>query len=172
MNNSHRVGAPKPWYREIWPWLLMLPPALSVAGGVTMVVLATRTSSALAVDDYARIETLTKERFARDLQATRLGISAELAFERQSERIVLSLAAVRLATLPQVVTLRLRHATNPARDLDIALVRQGEVFSAPLALPDGLFAIELLPPDRTWRLGAGPLHLDGRVALSPQTDGA
>lgn len=30
----------RPWYREPWPWLLMLPPLLSMIGGFTMLYLA------------------------------------------------------------------------------------------------------------------------------------
>ena len=26
----------RPWYRQLWPWLLMLPPAAAVIGGVSL----------------------------------------------------------------------------------------------------------------------------------------
>ena len=31
---------PRPWYRQLWPWLLILPPALSVVGGAVTYYLA------------------------------------------------------------------------------------------------------------------------------------
>jgi hypothetical protein len=106
MNETTRD--PRPWYRQIWPWLLMLPPALSVAGGVTMVYLATHTPAALVVDDYARIEELTNERFERDREAQRLGLTAELRIEREAGRIELALAASAPYELPGAVHLLCR----------------------------------------------------------------
>lgn len=32
--------ASRPWYRHLWPWLLMLPPALAVVGGAVTYYLA------------------------------------------------------------------------------------------------------------------------------------
>jgi hypothetical protein len=32
--------APKPWYRHVWPWLLIVPPAAAVIGGCFVLYLA------------------------------------------------------------------------------------------------------------------------------------
>lgn len=159
---------PRPWYREIWPWLLMLPPALSVAGGAAMVYLATHTSSALVVDDYARIEALTSERFERDREAARLGIGAELTFARAPSRIELSLAAPAPFTLPRTLELALQHATNPAADRKIELVRAGDRYTAAADLAPGHYRIELVPEDGAWRLGGELPGSDVRISLRPQ----
>ena len=31
---------PRPWYRQLWPWLLMVPPAAAVIGGALTLYLA------------------------------------------------------------------------------------------------------------------------------------
>jgi hypothetical protein len=31
---------PRPWYRQLWPWLLILPPAAAVIGGFITLYLA------------------------------------------------------------------------------------------------------------------------------------
>lgn len=31
---------PRPWYRQLWPWLLILPPAAAVLGGLLTLYLA------------------------------------------------------------------------------------------------------------------------------------
>jgi hypothetical protein len=31
---------PKPWYRHLWPWLLIVPPAAAVIGGFLVLYLA------------------------------------------------------------------------------------------------------------------------------------
>jgi hypothetical protein len=182
----------RPWYREFWPWLLMLPPALSVVGGVAMLFLAIETPSALVVDDYARIEELTSERFDRDREALRLGLTAELEIEREAGHVELFLAAPPSYELPDVLILVLRHATNPAADLELSLAREGdrfgsdaghfgadagrpgaeaEHFGADAELDTGIYYVELMDPERTWRLSAGARWLDGRIGLEPQADG-
>ena len=30
----------KPWYKQLWPWLIMLPPLAAVIGGVVTLILA------------------------------------------------------------------------------------------------------------------------------------
>jgi hypothetical protein len=38
-----RGSETRPWYRQLWPWLLMLPPALAVVGGgITLYLAVTR----------------------------------------------------------------------------------------------------------------------------------
>ena len=171
MNDSHGNGAQRPWYRQVWPWLLMLPPALSVAGGVTMVWLATRTPSALVVEDYARIEELTSARFARDREALRLALSAEMHFERSTGRIEVSLQTPAAAQSPSVLLLLLSHATNPDADREVRLVRYGSVYRADVQLIPGRYHVELMPEDRTWRLSVAAGWLDGALSLKPQPDG-
>lgn len=171
MTAAKDKAATVPWYREVWPWLLMVPPALSVVGGVAMLYLATQTPSALVVDDYARIEELTSERFARDREARRLELSAELSFESGTGRIEVTLEAPVSDELPDALTLALRHATDPSADRELNLARRGERFVAIAQLAPGRYLLELMPQDGTWRLGTGARRLAGRVVLRPQSDG-
>jgi hypothetical protein len=42
---------PKPWYRHVWPWLLMVPPAAAViGGGVTLYLALTRPDALVRKD--------------------------------------------------------------------------------------------------------------------------
>jgi hypothetical protein len=157
----------KPWYREIWPWLLMLPPLTAVAGGVTMAVLAIRTPDTLIVADYAHIEELTGERFALDREAARLGVTASLLFSEN--RIELTLGGA--GAVPGELVLRLQHATDANLDRELSLLRRGAVFTVESAIPQGRYRIELLPPDRPWRLASGLLYPAGQLELSPQDAG-
>ena len=172
MNESHGGVSGRPWYREHWPWLLMLPPALSIVGGVAMLYLATQTPSALVVEDYSRIEELTSERFARDREAQRLALTAELRFEREAGRIEVLLGGTAAMEFPGTLTLSLRHATDPAGDRELNLARRGELFVVDTELAPGRYHLELMPESRAWRLGAGARYLDGAVVLQPQVDGA
>lgn len=168
--NADAAGrSARPWYREFWPWALMLPPLAAVAGGIAMIVLATHTPSALVVEDYARIEELTSQRFERDRQAVNLGLAATLSLSRDPGRVELSLSAPADFELPRALTLYLRHATNPDGDRELRLVRYGDAFAADVEVLPGRYRIEVMPEDRAWRLGAAVVRLEGRITLSAQT---
>jgi len=66
-----------PWYRQFWPWLLMLPPAVSVVAGLLTFYLA-GAEPAMVVDDYGRIAMATAQRVERAERAAELGINARL----------------------------------------------------------------------------------------------
>jgi hypothetical protein len=42
---------PRPWYRQLWPWLLILPPAAAVVGGALTYYLAVTRPDALVRQD-------------------------------------------------------------------------------------------------------------------------
>lgn len=44
-------NAPRPWYRQLWPWLLMLPPAAAVVGGALTYYLAVTRPDTLVRQD-------------------------------------------------------------------------------------------------------------------------
>ena len=171
MSSAKLNGEGRPWYRQIWPWMLMLPPALAVAGGVSMLVLAMHTPSALVIEDYSRIEELTSLRFARDGEARRMALTAEIRFLQAPGRVELMLSGTDDFTYPDVLTLSFRHPTNPAGDFELTLARAGDIFVADTGFAPGSYFVELMPEDSSWRLGSGVQRLDGLVVLHPQTDG-
>ena len=170
MSASVKYGRKRPWYREVWPWLLMLPPAASVLGGVTMIYLANNTTSALVVEDYSRIEEITSTRFERDRRAAELDLTAELEFATAPARVEVVLAAPESFVQPRTLLLGLRHATNPDADREVTLVRAGVGYTAAAELTAGHYRAELSPDDRSWRLGGEIYRLDGRIVLAPQTE--
>jgi len=41
----------KPWYRQLWPWLLIIPPTGAViGGGITLYLAITRSDSVVSQD--------------------------------------------------------------------------------------------------------------------------
>ena len=41
----------KPWYRQLWPWLLMIPPTAAViGGGITLYLAVTRPDTLVRQD--------------------------------------------------------------------------------------------------------------------------
>lgn len=41
----------RPWYRQLWPWLLILPPAVAVIGGALTLYLALTRPDTLVSQD-------------------------------------------------------------------------------------------------------------------------
>jgi len=44
----------KPWYRQLWPWLVFLPPAVAVVGGMTTLYLVIKYPDAEVCGSYVR----------------------------------------------------------------------------------------------------------------------
>ena len=156
-----------PWYRQLWPWLLMLMPALAVVGGFITLWFALSTNNAMVVDDYYKEGKAINLELARDREAAQRGLDATIASEGGG--IVVRLAA-RNGSLPPFVTLRVVHATRAELDRTFTLARtDGGVYAAPDGqLPGpGRWNLLVEDPERTWRLTAAaegfaaPVRLGG-----------
>jgi hypothetical protein len=174
MSTPGAVSA-RPWYREPWPWLLMLPPVLSVAGGVAMVYLALDTPTELAVADYARIEEVTADRFARDTRAAELGLTAEVAFAPAGEgraTVTVTLATPANEAPPAAVRLELQHAALRAHDIAVTLGRARDgaanVYAGEIALAPGHYGVEIGSLDLEWRLAGVLTQLPQALRLTAQ----
>src|SRR5690349_8547523 len=71
----------KPWHRQLWSWLLMLRPIVSVVGGIAVLCVAVKTNDGLVADDYYQRsitinERLVRERSAADCAAKDLACAA------------------------------------------------------------------------------------------------
>ena len=69
VRNLQTASGPKPWHKQVWPWLLMLPPAISVIGGIAVLCVAVRTNDGLVAEDYYRRGVTINERLARERSA-------------------------------------------------------------------------------------------------------
>jgi len=165
----------QPWYRQLWPWLLMLPPFAAVLGGFAMLYLAASLPNALVVDDYARIEDITREQFARDARADALGVKALLELSAGLEgaariSVVLESATAEFSA-PTKLVLQLRHATNEQADRKVVLDWAGARYSGVIDLTPGRYRLDLMPADGLWRLGGSLTRWPGTVRLLSHADG-
>jgi hypothetical protein len=143
-----------PWYRQVWPWLLMIMPALALVGGGITYWLAATTNNALVVDDYYREGKAINQQLARDRAAVALGLSGELV-RGANDAPELRLTATHPAALPPALVLRLVHATRAELDRTIPMTAAGDGrYVAPDArLPaEGRWNVHLEDPGRAWRL--------------------
>jgi len=136
------------WYRQRWPWLLMLGPgAVLVAGAVTTWI-AFASADGLVVDDYYKQGLAVNRVLAKEEEAKRLGISADV-------RLGGGEIAVRLAGQhPPALFVQLAHATRAGLDVRLRLAPGADgAYRAELApLAPGRWQIVIEDPRGSWRL--------------------
>ena len=59
----------KPWHRQLWPWMLIAPPLVSVIGGIALVWVAIATDDGLVTPDYYREGISINQRLTREQAA-------------------------------------------------------------------------------------------------------
>ncbi len=111
----------KPWYRQFWPWFLILPPAAAVVAGIYTISLAVSTSDSLVMvaDDGMDVVTernLAAERYARDM-----GIAATLAIDTDTGAINATVVADSDVEWPKTVELMFSHPAFAERDQTVTL---------------------------------------------------
>ena len=58
-----------PWHRQLWPWMLIAPPLVSVIGGIALVWVAIATDDGLVTPDYYRQGMSINQRLTREQAA-------------------------------------------------------------------------------------------------------
>jgi hypothetical protein len=147
----------RPWYRHVWPWLLMIPPLASVVGGVTTLTLAIRTPDALVVDDYSTIGKYTQQKLERSKLAAELGLVGEGAIEAPLETGGAQSLALTIANVPYPppprLTLAFSHPTRAGLDKLTVLTWDGARYRGLVeGLPDSRYYLQVEPPAGDWRL--------------------
>ena len=126
----------RPWYRERWPWLLILGPAVVLVAGAITTWIAFASADGLVAEDYYKQGLGINRQLAREDAVRRLGIAAELQIEGGSLFVKLSGGA------PEALFVHLAHATRAGHDVRLRLAPQA----------DGRYGAELPPmPAGRWR---------------------
>lgn len=144
-----------PWYRQFWPWFLIMLPASVVVAGISMVFIANRGADDLVVDDYYKDGLAINRKLEKKELATSLGLSAHLTFD--GDQVIVTTAGPVDA---EVLQLQLSHPLEADRDFTIPVVQ-----STPGAYHGRLVAP--VAPRWHWALesgGAPAWRLDGSVS--------
>ena len=148
-----QIKAFRPWYAQVWPWLLMLGPVTVILAGAYTSWLAFSRQDAMVVDDYYRLGKAINQDLRRDRAATALGLSFNSRYDAAAGRLsgkILSFGV----PIPGKITIRLAHATQPEKDLklDAQTDRRGE-FSIDLPMLErARWQVSVESEGRDWRL--------------------
>ena len=153
--------APRPWYREPWPWILIgLPLSVVIASAYT-IYLANQSADSLVTDHYYKRGLAVGGDIHREHYAMRLHLQGNMGLEKGVLMLVLNQGAD-----VDTVRLRLRHPRDSQRDVDIDLHKiapgRYQAFAPPLEPVRYRVHVET----REWRL-AGVWKPGSDITLLP-----
>lgn len=151
----------KPWYRQFWPWFLILLPASVVVASLFTLYIANEGSDDLVVDDYYKNGLAINRQLEKKERAAEQGISAKFDFTGGRVTVIVAgpVSAERLQLL-------LSHPLESDMDFETTLQRiaPGQ-YQGPLRrsiAPRWHWTLEL-PGVEAWRL-------DGSVQAADLSD--
>lgn len=140
--------SPTPWYREPWPWLLMIGPVGAIIAGAFTFWLAVVHEDGLVADDYYKQGLAINKVIRRESEAATLGLQARVLFGEGRVRLHLTGAA------PPKLTLQLLHPTRAGLDR-LAQLPAGAAgwYEGPMAVPaSGRWHLMIEDGSGDWRL--------------------
>jgi hypothetical protein len=119
------LPAPLPWYRQLWPWLVIAPPAAAVIAGIVTIFIAVRGADGLVAADYYKRGLAINEELARSRMAQALGLDASLRMDgvAAGDRVRIELGGAQALPAEAFVTLRLVHPARSGDDRVLTLAR-------------------------------------------------
>lgn len=150
--NGVTSGNARPWYREPWPWFLMIGPLAVVIAGFYTLYLAIRSSDGLVTESYYQEGLRAGETVAKSERAAALGVRASLSLREREARVRLTARDPGFAA-PAALTLALSHPTRAGLDRKTRLSRDGEVYRGEIELPaSGHWLVLIEDEENRWRL--------------------
>ena len=158
----------KPWYRQVWPWMLIAIPFSSVMGGILMIYLAVSHPNDLVKDNYYQDGMAINKQIDKDQMASELGLQATISFEETLGDVLVELRGAD----ETVLIIELFHPSDSSKDMISGLTRlaseqnryQGH-FEKPLS---GRWYIELRDTGDQWRLrGRMSFPVNGVLEMRP-----
>ena len=157
----------RPWYKQGWPWFLIALTTIAVVACIGTLYYAENTETSLVVDDYYQAGRTINQDLARQTQARKLGVNADVMFgENGNVRVFLR----EKGALPSTLQLSLQHPTQAKYDQTIPLKRiaDGLYEGHGTATWQGRWYLSLESADEHWRVeGEALLPAIDKVTLDP-----
>jgi len=156
-----------PWYRQTWPWIILLLLGWGVVAAFSLLYFAISSNDGLVVDDYYRQGRTIDRTIARSEHAAELGLTADVSL--RAGEVDIRLSANEAESLPETIIVSIVHPTLPGRDQTIQLNGRNGAFSGELApLSAGRWLVQIEDGEKAWRLrGAVQLPDESRSTIYP-----
>lgn len=162
----------KPWYKQVWPWVLMsIPFSVIIAMAITLTLASRQGDTPMVVDDYYKKGRGINAEVGKVVRAQELGI--EFDFQVDGDQFLLKFAAGAPEQLT-ALNVHFYHSTLADRDLTLRITANANgVFRGELPEPSqGKWTITITPFDDSWRLSQQlQLPLRQPILLEPKTYG-
>jgi len=151
--NTMPATAASPWYKHLWPWIIIGILTTSVCLSLTMVSIAVRNPDNLVNDNYSEAGKGINRSLDRELLAQQLALKASVHLDDLTGEVDVRLTG---SSDPQTLELNLISPTQPAMDRRVLLsrVEQGRYVGQLEDKVNGRRFVELLGSegDQVWRL--------------------
>jgi len=151
--NTMPATAASPWYKHLWPWIIIGILTTSVCLSLTMVSIAVRNPDNLVNDNYYEAGKGINRSLDRELLAQQLALKASVHLDDLTGEVDVRLTG---SSDPQTLELNLISPTQPAMDRRVLLsrVEQGRYVGQLEDKVNGRRFVELLGSegDQVWRL--------------------
>jgi hypothetical protein len=147
--------APSPWYKHLWPWIIIGILACSVTLTLSMVTIAVNNPDNLVTDNYYEAGKGINRSLDRELLAQTLNLRAAVTLDQETGEADLRLTG---DSQPETLVLNLISPTQPEKDRKIVLARNpaqpGRYVGQMSDRVEGRRFVELLGVEnsQTWRL--------------------
>lgn len=152
---------PKIWYKQFWPWFLIVVPLSSMVLSFTMMNLAFNTEDSMVIDDYYKEGRGINLQIQKLQQAKVLNIATKTQVLADSVEVTFISGA---ADNGEALTLDFYHSTQKFKDFSVTLLRDANgIYRAPLSSDvSGKWKLSLHPFDENWKIQ--------KVVSLPQTN--
>jgi uncharacterized protein len=152
------------WYQEPWPWILLGLPGSVVIAGIVTLVIAIKNEDGLVAEDYYKQGLAINQVIARETNAERLGLTAQMLVSGDKLRINLAGET----TMPESIVIRFIHPTRAGQDREIAVSQfaPGWYQGSMPELVAGRWRLLVEDADATWRLKATWMTDQQSLAIS------
>jgi len=139
-----------PWYKQFWPWFLILLPFSVVVASVITFFIAQNNAPALVSDNYYKEGLAINSNKELERRAKELGLSASISTNSTALTVHLDGIDPSIKTLQ----LNLRHSTISQHDKSLTLNKIADgIYQSPFILPKaGKWYISIKPQSNTWEI--------------------
>lgn len=143
------MSQPQPWYRQFWPWFLIVLPGSVVVASIVTIGIAIKHDDSVVRDNYYREGLAINRELAAIDEARNQHLSARIHWHENRLEVELN----QPVTAPQL-TLNLIHQLHSKLDRQVILhPLSDQLYSAELAPPQrGIWSLELRGGETPWRL--------------------
>ncbi|WP_028115454.1 FixH family protein [Ferrimonas senticii] len=141
---------PTPWYKQFWPWFLIVLPLCAVSASTYTFYLASTSPFSMVSEDYYKEGKGINQDLSRQRRASQLGLVFKL--EQQGRQLLLSQhGGDRIGT---ALTIRFHHATIAANDFEQTVTASGDgIYRLHTEQPlTGKWRVQIDNYDGSWRL--------------------